>query len=508
MSPAPAPDENSASAEAAPEATTLRRRLVDYLVREGAIRSPQLEAAFADIPREFFLPPEIPLSRVYSDDAIVVKWDENGQPSSSSSQPFLMADMLETLGLAPGMRVLEIGAGVGYNAAIMAHVLGDGALLTSVDLDPVMADTARRNLHTLAQQLGSSFERVTVIAGDGSLGYAPHAPYDRIIVTVQQWEIAPEWVNQLQVGGLLLMPLTLSTQFWGSMIPAFRKEADGTLQAVAASYGSFMPMRGEMAHPPGATTTERGRLIRLPLGPAQVLPGWEPPTGIAPEAAQPRLFLPETQLPPNLAAFLEQPQLPQIIACEVLPLEFGAVPTSGPEATPAQRAAAQAFHGFNLALAASGCQLFSLGLALPTTGEEQGQAPEGQESTANNKEGWQLQVRGLGLAAPVGAGFDLAFITSSDPAASWQGRVVQGWRLMAAGQSALDANLPNQALLHISEVWQAWQRMGRPTPARYRPLAFRADQLPKNIPGYAIPRRYYNLLLPFDPPAVDENIES
>src|SRR3954463_3821167 len=97
----------------------LRQRLVNYLLGEGAIRSPLLAKAFSEVPREIFLPANVPIQRVYSDDAIVVKWDENNFPTSSSSQPILMADMLEALRLEPGLRALEIGAGVGYNAALM-----------------------------------------------------------------------------------------------------------------------------------------------------------------------------------------------------------------------------------------------------------------------------------------------------------------------------------------------------------------------------------------------------
>jgi protein-L-isoaspartate(D-aspartate) O-methyltransferase len=95
-----------------PDANELRRGLVAFLLQEKAIRSAPVERAFLSIPREIFLPRQFPLERVYTDDAIPVKWDANKIATSSSTQPALMADMLETLDVAPGMHVLEIGASV------------------------------------------------------------------------------------------------------------------------------------------------------------------------------------------------------------------------------------------------------------------------------------------------------------------------------------------------------------------------------------------------------------
>ncbi len=499
----PALNETTSKDETEPSATELRARLVAYLLREGAIRSPELVRAFAEVPRELFLPPDIPLARVYADEAIVVKWDENNQPTSSSTQPLLMADMLETLQIKPGMRVLEIGAGVGYNAAIMAHLLGDGSLLTSIDLDPVMAEQARRNLLELAQQLGPTFERVEIITGDGSAGYPPNAPYDRIIVTVQQWEIAPDWVAQLRVGGLLLLPLTISTHLWGGLIPAFRKEVGGILRSVAASQGGFMPMRGELAHPLTQTSQERGRLLRLPFGPVGALPGYEKPEGLPAEGPEPRLYLSVTDLPPEVAAFLEAPVPPRILACDVLPLEFG--DELGPDLTEVRRAVSQAFYGFNMTLAvALHDRLFPLVLATPAPGEADGvQGTPGEQGNVRVRDGWRYEVRGVGLIEFHEAGCDLALLTGAGLAASWRGWLAQGWRLAASAtpEASLDkSNLApvNQALQKVSEIWQAWQHMGRPTPANYRPLAFPTDQ-PPPAPGFVIQRYFFNLLLPFDP---------
>jgi protein-L-isoaspartate(D-aspartate) O-methyltransferase len=253
----------------AAEAARLRAELLDLLRRGQVFRTAAVEQAFASVPRENFLPATIPLSKVYIDDAIPVKYNDEGMATSSSSQPYLMADMLEVLHLRPGLKVLEIGAGVGYNAALMAHILGDGELVTTIDLDPDMAQYARENL----QRLGPPYSAITVVAADGALGYPPNAPYDRIIVTVQQWEISPYWVEQLKPGGLLELPISISPHVWGGLLPCFRKEEDGTLTAIDASNGGFMPMRGEMEHPLSRRENQlHQRLVKTALPPPILLP--------------------------------------------------------------------------------------------------------------------------------------------------------------------------------------------------------------------------------------------
>jgi protein-L-isoaspartate(D-aspartate) O-methyltransferase len=103
--------------------STLHQALVDRLKCAGYIHTPAVEAAFRAVPRHLFLPAVAP-DTVYTDEAIPTK-RLDGKAVSSSSQPAIMAIMLEQLDLHPGHRVLEIGAGTGYNAALMAHIVGD-----------------------------------------------------------------------------------------------------------------------------------------------------------------------------------------------------------------------------------------------------------------------------------------------------------------------------------------------------------------------------------------------
>jgi len=105
----------------------LQHALVDKLVKEERLTNPAVETAFRTVPRHLFLP-DTDIEVVYQDDAIATKHDELGVAISSSSQPAIMAIMLEQLELQPGQNVLEIGAGTGYNAALMGHLVGEHAV--------------------------------------------------------------------------------------------------------------------------------------------------------------------------------------------------------------------------------------------------------------------------------------------------------------------------------------------------------------------------------------------
>ncbi|MEI6043006.1 MAG: rRNA adenine N-6-methyltransferase family protein [Chloroflexota bacterium] len=462
-------------------AAQLREQLVQQLVTGGAIRSSQIAQAFSDIPRELFLPPDISLEKVYTDDAIVVKWNDAKAATSSSTQPFLMADMLEALDLQPGQNVLEIGAGVGYNAAIMIHVLGDGNLLTSIDLDPAMAETTRQNLI----KLGAVYERATIVTGDGSQGYLPNAPYDRIIVTVQQWEISPDWVNQLKEGGILILPLSISAHVWGGLIPAFRKEADGTLRAVGASHGGFMPMRGRMAHPQAqqdeVDAPPRSRPVRLGLLASEVL-------NELPPNSSPDLYVTDSGLPKSVLELLENQAELCYNPSEILQFNVGELPPSTVKwntMSLEQRRASRAYFGYTslLAIAVEDCiSTLLIGLYPPTeTTAEFEEAPPTDNTL-------RFEARGLVLALmlPDKTSFDLVLLISG---------LAQGWWVTTSRKKRHDTQTQNLALAKLLEVWEIWHQLSQPMPSDYRPLAYPADQLPPG-PGFVIHRKYYNLLIP------------
>lgn len=118
-------------------------------------------------------------------------------PASSTTQPSLVADMLELLELTRGVRVLEVGAGTGYNAALLAELVGDQRLVITVDVaEDVMAQTRR----LLA---GAGYPGITVLCRDGFDGVPERAPFDRIVATVGCADISPHWAEQLASENLL-----------------------------------------------------------------------------------------------------------------------------------------------------------------------------------------------------------------------------------------------------------------------------------------------------------------
>jgi protein-L-isoaspartate(D-aspartate) O-methyltransferase len=220
-------------------AVVLRRRLVRELERQGALGTAAIARAFGSVPRELFLPQVAAakgLEAVYRDQAIPTKFDVAGVAVSSSSQPTVMAAMLSQLRLERGLSVLEIGAGTGYNAALLATIVGPTGTVTTVDIDARIAREARRALR-------AGGYAVRVLVGDGRDGVEKYAPYDRIIVTASSDRLPAVWLAQLREGGLLEVPLRVPSLIEDQFIPTLRK-ARGGLDTVAVTPGGFMPLRG------------------------------------------------------------------------------------------------------------------------------------------------------------------------------------------------------------------------------------------------------------------------
>src|SRR3990172_3865788 len=123
---------------AMPDERALRRRLVNELRKPGYLRTERVAEAFSAVPRHVFLPGK-PMKDVYTNRAFVTK-QLDGVPVSSSSEPAIMAIMLEQLDVQPGHRVLEIGAGTGYNAAVLSHLVGRRGRVATVDIDSEIAE--------------------------------------------------------------------------------------------------------------------------------------------------------------------------------------------------------------------------------------------------------------------------------------------------------------------------------------------------------------------------------
>ncbi len=219
----------------AADAARMNDEMVDRLKAAGTIQSSDVEQAFRRTPRHHFLP-EVNRGRVYEDDAVATHFAEGTEWSiSSSSQPTVMALMLEQLRVAPGMRVLEIGAGTGYNAALLASLAGGGGNVWTVDVDEPFCAEARAHL------AAAGVQGVQVVCADGWGGWPDAAPFDRITLTASAHDISPFWFEQLRDGGLLVLP-------WGApntqqRSAAFRKEG-GRLIMESLHFCGFMELRG------------------------------------------------------------------------------------------------------------------------------------------------------------------------------------------------------------------------------------------------------------------------
>jgi protein-L-isoaspartate(D-aspartate) O-methyltransferase len=233
---------------------------VDRLKESGPLRDPAVERAFRRVPRHLFVgrffltedegrtwttvdhdpadPRPEHLEAIYSGRALVTR-RENNRGTSSSSQPGLVADMLQLLKLGPGMRVLEVGAGTGYNAALIAEIVGDPTLVTTIDYQADVADEARAALAR------AGYGDVRVVHGDGFEGAADGAPFDRIVATVGCPDVSPRWAQQLAPAGSMLIPLRHAGA--NPLVRVGRE--DGALVGDVVGFSWFMAVQGALADP-------------------------------------------------------------------------------------------------------------------------------------------------------------------------------------------------------------------------------------------------------------------
>ncbi|MGH3935845.1 MAG: methyltransferase domain-containing protein [Pseudonocardiaceae bacterium] len=244
--------------------------LIHQLTQSGHLRSPSWRVAFEQTPRHVFVPNIITISesgptttsgaqpaqrqswleQVYSDDSLVTQYLAHpslmmtgAKPllvsTSSSTMPSLMARMLETLDVHDGHRVLEIGTGTGYNAALLCHRLGSDNVV-SIDIDPTLVAAASKRLASLGHH-------PTLIAGDGTAGAAPHAPYDRIIATAAIADIPLPWIEQLAPSGKILA--NLRGDLAGGTLCLITKSDDEVIGPILPVGGHFMWLRPQADNP-------------------------------------------------------------------------------------------------------------------------------------------------------------------------------------------------------------------------------------------------------------------
>lgn len=212
-----------------------RRKLIDTLIDEGVLKSEKVINALLEVPRELFVPPEY-RGHAYADTPLPIGY------GGTISAPHMVAIMNEALELDMGLKVLEVGAGSGYHAATIAHIVsggissGKGHVFT-VEIVPELFRFAVRNLRRSSYSKG-----VTVILADGSKGFPEAAPYDRILVTAAAPDIPKPLLEQLKNRGILVLPVGGHYSFQSLVV--VRKDPSGHIKVEERGGCSFVPLQG------------------------------------------------------------------------------------------------------------------------------------------------------------------------------------------------------------------------------------------------------------------------
>ncbi|GGZ95129.1 ATP-grasp peptide maturase system methyltransferase [Streptomyces echinoruber] len=278
-----------------------RRALADRLEKAGVLKTPGWRAAVEAVPREMFLHPGVflpvsggrwrPVTAVgtdpaewvriaYSDQSLTTQLDGHltadqvsdlvtGVPTSSSTTPITVVDMIESLDVEDGHHVLEIGTGTGYSSALMCHRLGEDNV-TTVEVDPDVAARADAALEA------AGFSTWTV-TGDGLLGHPHRAPYDRVVATCAVRRIPYTWIRQTKPGGIVLA--TIGSWPYGTGLAKVTVGEDGTAEGQIISRSSFMQARSQAVVPLAGDLSARTAFAdseRTTLLPPTLLDEWMP----------------------------------------------------------------------------------------------------------------------------------------------------------------------------------------------------------------------------------------
>ena len=204
-----------------------REKLIERLRYELNLSDKVVEA-MKKVPRHLFVPPAY-RSEAYVDAPLPIG---KGQTISA---PHMVAIMCELLDLKKGEKVLEVGAGCGYHAAVVAEIVGKDGKVIAIERIPELAEMAKRNLETLG------YDNVLVVVGDGSKGYEKEAPYDKIYVTASAPKIPEPLIEQLKPGGKLVIPVGNFTQH----LYVVEKDENGNVKKKNWGAVRFVPLIGE-----------------------------------------------------------------------------------------------------------------------------------------------------------------------------------------------------------------------------------------------------------------------
>jgi protein-L-isoaspartate(D-aspartate) O-methyltransferase len=202
-----------------------RETMVREQIAARGIRDPRVIEALREVPRHAFVP-EPERSRAYDDGPVSI-----GQ-GQTISQPYIVALMTELLRPQPGDRVLEVGTGSGYQAAVLARLVGH---VYTIELEETLASTAAALLREL------KYENITVHTGDGYAGWPEHAPFDIVVVTAAPEQIPQPLIEQLQPGGRLIVPV--GPRLRVQQLQLIEKDAAGAIRTRDIAPVMFVPLR-------------------------------------------------------------------------------------------------------------------------------------------------------------------------------------------------------------------------------------------------------------------------
>ena len=202
-----------------------KEKLIHELEEGGYLKTKSVKEAFRKVARENFVLPE-QKQHAYANYPMPIP------AGQTISQPLTVAAMTEALDAKPGMKILEVGSGSGYQAAILSEIVGPKGKITTTEIVPELFDFAKKNL--------AGFKNVIVMNADGSKGYEKESPYDRIIVTASAPSIPQPLIRQLKERGRLVIPV-------GDRMIIAEKQ-DGKIEETFLGYYAFVPLTGEHGH--------------------------------------------------------------------------------------------------------------------------------------------------------------------------------------------------------------------------------------------------------------------
>ena len=217
-----------------PDFLVQRRNMVERYRRQGYINTQTMADAALKVPREEFMDLNY-VEYAYTDQPFPIPGD-GGQTISA---PYMYPIFYEPLKLKKNDKVLEIGAGSGYGAALARELVGRNGIVVTIEINETTYKFAKSNLDR------TGYDDVKVILGDGSVGYSDEAPYDAICVTAAGPSIPEPLIRQLKAPGMLMIPIGSSNSIFGQDLVLFEKFADDSSRQRVLMKGAYVPLRGK-----------------------------------------------------------------------------------------------------------------------------------------------------------------------------------------------------------------------------------------------------------------------